>query len=77
MERLNIKQARDVGLWRVNLEYVKQKLKETLENEREKKTALQAHIEEAERMIDVVTGEDYIEKLKGTPGADWVHRGTC
>jgi hypothetical protein len=73
MERLKNKQSRDATLWRMNLDYVKQKMEETLESENENRVDLQARIEEAERMIDVVTSDNYIERLKGTLGADWVH----
>lgn len=75
-ERLKNKQARDVALWRTNLDYVKQKLDEILESETEERANLQAHVTDAGRMIKVVTSEDYTERLMGTLGADWVHRET-
>ena len=74
MERLKNKQARDAALWSMNHAYVKQKLAETLESETEKRADLEARIEDAEQMIRTVNNDAYIERLKGTLGADWVHR---
>ncbi len=76
MERLKIKQARDAALWRMNLAYVKQKLAETPEGEDDKLDELEAWIKEAELMISTVVSDKYIDRLMGTLGADWVHRGT-
>ncbi|MCU7939710.1 MAG: hypothetical protein KZQ64_16680 [gamma proteobacterium symbiont of Bathyaustriella thionipta] len=73
-ERLTNKQARDAELWRMNHAYVSSQLNETLDNETDKKIDLKARIKEAERMIGVVTSDSYIERLKGTLGADWVHK---
>jgi hypothetical protein len=73
MQRLKNKQARDKALWRMNFDYVQQKLSETLDNETDKRTDLEARIAEAQYMIDTVSSDEYIERLKGTPGADWVH----
>lgn len=74
MERLKHKQARDLALWRTNLGYVNQKMSETLESESDKRTDLQARIADAEDRIGIASSDDYIEFLKGTLGADWVHR---
>ena len=75
-ERLKNKQVRDLALWRTNLDYVKQRLDEILESDTEERANLQAHVADAERMIKVVTSDDYTERLMGTLGADWVHRET-
>ena len=72
-ERLKNKQTRDAALWRMNRDYLKQKLNETLESESGERADLQARIDDAERMIDEVNSEDYIQRLQGTLGADWVH----
>ena len=74
MERLKHKQARDLKLWRTNLDYVNQKMSETLDSESDKRADLQARIEDAENRIDIASSDDYVEFLKGTLGADWVHR---
>jgi len=76
LERLRNKQARDAALWQVNHDYLKQKIDETLETEIEKRAYLQTRITDAEQMIEAVTSDSYIEQLKGTLGADWVHRET-
>ena len=47
-ERLRNKQSRDVALWQMNLEYVRERLAETLDDEPKKRANLQAHIEDAE-----------------------------
>ena len=73
-ERLKIKQARDAALWRTNRDYLKQKMDETLDSEAGKRAYLQARIADAEQMIETVSSKDYLERLQGTPGADWVHR---
>ena len=73
-ERLKHKQERDAALWRMNRDYLKQKIEETLESEGEKRADLQARVADAEAMIATVTNAAYIERLQGTLGADWVHR---
>ncbi len=73
-ERLTNKQTRDAGLWRMNHAYVIEQLSQTLEYESDRKIDLEARLKEAERMIGVVSSDSYIERLKGTLGADWVHR---
>lgn len=74
MERLKNKQSRDAALWRLNSDYIKQKLDETLDSEDDRRNKLNEQLAEAEDMIAIVTAESYVERLKGTPGADWVHR---
>ena len=73
-ERLKNKQTRDAALWQTNLEYTEQKMQETLESELENRINLQAQIDEAEHMISIVNNDNYLERLQGTLGADWVHR---
>lgn len=73
-ERLRIKQERDAALWKMNREYVEDKMDETAEDETEKWADLQERIEKAEQMIEWVTSQTYLDSLHGTIGADWVHR---
>jgi len=73
-ERLNIKQTRDAALWRMNLDYVEQKMDETSESETEKWADLNDRIENAEHMIEWVSSQTYRDRLVGTLGADRVHR---
>ncbi len=74
MERLKSKQARDAALWRMNYDYLKQKIDETLANEDGKRAYLQVSIVSAEEMIATITSKKYIKRLTGTLGADWIHR---
>jgi len=74
MERLKNKQTRDAALWQMNHDYLEQKLGETLENEDAKRAYLKANIASANEMIETITSDSYIERLKGTLGADWIHR---
>lgn len=73
-QRLKNKQQHDVDLWRLNHDYVSRKMAETLSDETEKREELEERITEAERMIQVTSSEDYLHRLKGTLGADWVHK---
>ena len=74
-ERLVIKQQRDAELWVMNRDYVERKMDETSESDTEKWADLQERIENAEQMLDWVTSDSYFERLKGTIGTDWIHRG--
>jgi hypothetical protein len=73
-QRLETKQQRDAAVWQLNHDYVSRKLAETLETEQDKRDDIMQRIAEAERMIKVTSSKDYLERLKGTIGADWVHR---
>lgn len=72
-QRLNNKQQRDTALWQTNLEYLQQKMAETHAAEDGKRVYLQARIADTEDMISAVSSDKYLERLKGTLGADWVH----
>lgn len=73
-ERLVIKQQRDAELWIMNRDYVESKMDESSETDTEKWADLQERIENAEQMLDWVTSDSYLERLKGTIGTDWIHR---
>jgi hypothetical protein len=75
-ERLHIKQQRDAALWKMNRDYLEHKMDDTTEDETEKWADLQERIEKAENMIAWVTSQNYLDRLQGTLGADWVHRET-
>lgn len=72
-ERLDIKQQRDAALWRRHREYIMQRMDETEPTE-PWRLVLAEKLETADRMLDEVGSADYLEKLSGTLGADWVHR---
>ena len=73
-ERLRIKQQRDVALWRMNRDYLEQKMDDTTESETQKWAELQERMEKAEQMIEWVGSQNYLDRLQGTLGADWIHR---
>ena len=73
-QRLRIKQERDAALWQMNRDYVAQKLAQTADDESEKRADLQRRTEKAESMIAWVSSQEYLDKLQGTLGADWVHK---
>jgi hypothetical protein len=74
-ERLALKQARDVQLWHKHRYYLLQQLAETSVSEADLRAELEARIREVERMLQVVSNPDYLERLRGTLGADRVHCG--
>ena len=73
-ERLLIKQSRDKQLWLQNKEYLNGQLQELDEDEADRQKDLNERLVEADRMIARVSGKEYFERLKGTLGADWIHR---
>ncbi len=75
-ERLAIKQQRDAKLWKMNKEYIEHKMDETDESNTEQWSDLQGRIEHAEHMINWIDSDSYLERLNGTLGADWIHRGS-
>lgn len=74
-ERLKIKQARDVALWETNRACIQSKLQDTTQPlEADRQTALKHLLQDAEEMIEKISSGSYIDRLQGTPGADWIHR---
>ena len=74
-ERLIIKQQRDAALWKMNKNYLDQKMDETNESVTEVWAALQGQMENAEQMLEWVNSNSYLQRLQGTLGADWIHKG--
>ena len=74
-QRLHIKQERDAALWRMNRDYVKQKLDALKVEDTDKRAELQERIEKATQRIEWVSSQTYLDQLQGTLGADWVHKG--
>jgi len=74
-ERLIIKQQRDAALWKMNKNYIEQKMDETNESVTELWAELQGRMENAEHMMEWVNSDSYLERLQGTLGADWIHKG--
>lgn len=73
-ERLVIKQQRDATLWKMNKNYIEQKLDESNESVTELWAELQGQMENAEQMLEWVNSDSYLERLQGTLGADWIHK---
>lgn len=73
-ERLRIKQSRDIDLWCKNHAYLLSIIDNVRESDVAYRADLYARLEEAERMIKVVSGQDYLQRLQFTLGADWIHR---
>ncbi len=74
-ERLIIKQQRDAALWKMNKSYIEQKMDETNESVTELWATLQGQMESTEQMLEWVNSDSYLERLQGTLGADWIHKG--
>ncbi|MFC1774132.1 hypothetical protein ACFL3A_12375 [Pseudomonadota bacterium] len=73
-ERLAIKQARDVKLWRQHRAYLDIQMRNLDDDEIDKRLEMAERIREADRMIGVVSSQSYLDRLQGTLGADWIHR---
>ena len=73
-ERLRIKQQRDVRLWNQHSEYLRVQKQNLDEDEVQRHASIDKRLAEAERMIGIVSSSDYLQRLEGTLGADWIHR---
>lgn len=74
-QRLKIKQQRDADLWKMNRDYIEQKMDEINESVTDLWADLQGRMEKAEEMLAWVNSDSYLERLSGTLGADWIHKG--
>ncbi|MDD5322632.1 MAG: hypothetical protein PHD43_18860, partial [Methylococcales bacterium] len=72
-ERLNIKQQRDCKLWQQHRNYILQRMSE-FEQTDSFYQELAHKLEATERKLTEVSEPSYLENLKGSLGADWVHR---
>jgi len=73
-ERLQIKQARDKQLWLQHREYLQKQMQALDEDEADQQRYLAECITEADKLIDIVSSSDYLQRLNGTLGADWICR---
>jgi len=73
-QRLRIKQERDAALWKMNRDYVEQKMDEMPESNTEDWAKLQGRIEKSDEMLEWVNSQGYLDSLQGTLGADWIHK---
>lgn len=72
-ERLQIKQQRDSLLWQQHRDYVLKRMSE-IEEADLLTQVLADKLASANRMIAEVSQPSYLESLKGTLGADWIHQ---
>jgi len=75
-ERLKIKQQRDSALWKMNRDYIEQKMDETNEAVTDLWAGVQGQMENAEQMLEWVNSDSYLQRLQGTLGAGWIHKST-
>src|SRR5690606_10228956 len=73
-ERLVTKQQRDLALWRQHHELIIDRMNETENGDPDEYSELESKLERIENKLEELRTPDYIERLKGTLGADWVHR---
>jgi len=73
-ERLAIKQQRDAKLWQHHRDNLNDQITALDEDESERRVQLTERINKTDRMIERVNSQDYITRLHGTLGADWIHR---
>jgi len=73
-ERLTLQQARDVELWHKHRYYLVQQLDETPAREVSLCAELEERVRNVEHMLQSVSSPEYLERLRGTLGADRVHR---
>ena len=74
-ERLKIKQQRDAAQWQMNRNYIEAKMDEINESVTDLWADLQGRMENAEEMLAWVNSDSYLQRLEGTLGADWIHKG--
>ncbi|MGD8309865.1 MAG: hypothetical protein PVG98_10515 [Chromatiales bacterium] len=70
LERLEVKQARDVQLWRCHVHSLQQFLALPEYDDESKALAIGERLEQARAKLQEVQGEAYLESLVGTIGAD-------
>ncbi len=71
-KRLKIKQQRDQLLWQKHQNYILQRMSETEQSDTFY-ALLSNKLETTQRMLTAICDPAYLEKLRGTLGADWVH----
>ncbi len=69
-ERLEVKQARDIALWRRHVHNLKRFLNLDSHADVAEKLNIEARLKMAEEMLEKVQSPDYVEWLAGTIGAD-------
>ncbi|MBM4207438.1 MAG: hypothetical protein FJ190_05275 [Gammaproteobacteria bacterium] len=74
LERLKTKQQRDLKLWQQHKVYINQCLTDKDRYGSPECQDLTKKLKKVESMLTTLTNKHYLGSLKGTLGADWVHR---
>lgn len=74
-ERLRVKQARDVALWRRHVRSLSEFLSQPSHRSEAQRLGIAERLLRAEAELERVDHPDYLDSLEGTIGADPVHRG--
>jgi hypothetical protein len=73
-ERLRVKQARDVALWRRHAERLSEFLALPSHLEEARRLGIRERLARAKAELERVSSSDYLQALQGTIGADPIHR---
>jgi phosphoenolpyruvate carboxykinase (diphosphate) len=75
-ERLEMKQERDIALWKRHVQDLGEFLTRTGHREEAKRLGIAGRLEQARAELDRVSAPGYLRSLVGTIGADPIHRTT-
>ncbi|MEQ1560309.1 MAG: hypothetical protein ABL933_15415 [Methyloglobulus sp.] len=74
LERLKIKQQRDVALWQQHKTHIASCMEDSDRYDPLTLDSLTQKLAKAETMLTQLSSRDYLDNLQGTLGADWVHQ---
>jgi phosphoenolpyruvate carboxykinase (diphosphate) len=74
LERLKIKQQRDVALWQQHKTHIASCMEDSDRYDPLTLDSLTQKLAKAETMLIQLSSRDYLDNLQGTLGADWVHQ---
>ncbi|MBK8814137.1 MAG: hypothetical protein IPN42_00840 [Methylococcaceae bacterium] len=73
LERLKIKQQRDQQLWQRHKVYIGQCLNDKDRYDPQNYETMTKKLEKVDEMLSHISSPDYLNRLQGTLGADWIH----
>lgn len=73
-ERLHIKQVRDLALWQRHAAYIQHCLDSEPDSDCETAYSLRERLATARDMVRATASDEYLDGLRGGPGADWIDR---
>ncbi len=76
LERLKIKQQRDQQLWQRHKNYINKCLADKDRYDPQNYQTLLEKLTTVDERLKKISSQDYLNSLKGTLGADWVHKRT-